>query len=231
MKKLTLLLAIFAFSLTLSTKLSARQYAIGSASICKPANGYFDFNLSDSAIPKNLLCVNGGWVLYRPNGEFTAVKGDCQCSDEKPNVSSSTSTAGSKNPITLQPDGSVLIDAPKVVIKGSLYLDGRMDNGLDRVADLHLNTNVGMPRIYFGQMQNGVWLANAIEMGDRSGEDFFIHTNFRNRDGSYTSGDLTFSNGVLKTNREGEVKGKAYIEAYIDEALKAKLPASPTGSD
>ena len=78
MKKILVLMAL------ITTIITARQYAVGDAEICKPANGYFEFNLSDSAIPKNLMCVNGGWVLYRPNGDFTAVDGRCNCTDENP---------------------------------------------------------------------------------------------------------------------------------------------------
>ena len=79
MKKLVLL-GLMAFS-----ALYARQYAVGEASICKPAEGYFEFNLSDRTIPKKFLCVNNQWFLYRPNGEFAPTGAECACVDQKPN--------------------------------------------------------------------------------------------------------------------------------------------------
>jgi hypothetical protein len=79
MKNLVLL-GLIAFS-----ALYARQYAVGKANICKPARGYFDFNLSDNTIPKNFLCVNNQWFLYRPNGGFVPTGAGCACVDKRPN--------------------------------------------------------------------------------------------------------------------------------------------------
>jgi len=200
---------LIAAAITTTVVLFARQYAVGTAEICKPANGYFDFNLSDSAIPKNLMCVNGGWVLYRPNGDFTAVEGRCSCVNENPNTNNSQNI---EDIITITPEGNVVIDAPKVTIKGSLYLDGRNGNGLDRVADLHLDTILGDSQIYFGQQQNGFWMSNAITIGHRAGEGIVFHTVHRTNDGNYIQGDLLFTDGVLRSNTEGEFKGKAYID-------------------